>query len=61
MSYLVTLVKYFSWKAAYEKTTEAKDSALYVFRETINEMIKKAPELGEDYLLSEKVYNKFLH
>ncbi|CAH3153949.1 unnamed protein product, partial [Pocillopora meandrina] len=42
------------FEAAYEKTTEAKDSALHVFRETINEMIKKAPELGEDYLLSEK-------
>lgn len=43
------------FEAAYGKTTEAKDSALHVFRETINEMIKKAPELGEVYLLSEKM------
>ena len=47
-----------SWKAAYEKTTEAKDSALHVFRETINEMIKNAAELGEAYSISEKVYSK---
>ncbi|CAH3149202.1 unnamed protein product [Pocillopora meandrina] len=42
------------FEAAYEKTTEAKDSALHVFREAINEMINKAAELGEAYLRSEK-------
>ena len=53
--------EFFSWKAAYEKTTEVKDSALHVFREAINEMINKAAELGEAYLRSEKVCSKFLY
>lgn len=41
-------------EAAYEQTIEVKESALDVFKEIINIMIKEAPERGQKYLSAEK-------
>lgn len=42
------------FEAAYEQTTEVRDSALHIFKEVMNIMIEEAPERGERYLFSQK-------
>lgn len=56
---LLSFVTLFS-QAAYEQTLEAKESALHVFKEIINDMIDRAPKLGVEHSAN-KVYCEFLY
>ena len=48
-------------QAAYEQTLEAKESVLHVFKEIINDMIDRAPKLGSEHSIADKVCSEFLY